>query len=291
MTPAEVEREVRLIELGTRRLVRDLVAGDYASAFKGRGVEFADVRAYEIGDDVRTMDWRVTARMGTPYVRRYQEERELTIVLAIDCSASGNVGSDLRTKRELAAHLAAIVALAAVRRNDRIGALLFTDHLERFVAPRKGRRHALRLVNDVLAFQPSRSGTDLTGALAHLESALHRRTVLFVISDFLGTGYESTLTRLARQHEVIAVRLTDRVEEELPSVGLLTVRDPESGRSRVIDTRSNIVLESLRTERHAVRHNVIETVRRAGADILELDAARGYAEPLVAFFRRRAQRR
>jgi uncharacterized protein (DUF58 family) len=291
MTPEDVDREVRLIELGTRRLVRDLVAGDYASAFRGRGMEFADVRAYEPGDDVRSIDWRVTARLGTPHVRRYQEERELTIVLAVDCSASGDVGSDLRTKRELAAHLAAVVALAAARRNDRVGALLFTDQVERYVAPRKGRRQALRVVSDVLSFAPSGRGTDLRSALEHLDGALHRRTVILVLSDFLSASYEATLARLAQRHDVVAVRLGDRLENEMPAVGLVRVRDPETGETRMLDTRSAVVRDALRAGRQAARQAVITATAHAGVDLLELDASRPFAEPLVAFFRRRARRR
>jgi uncharacterized protein (DUF58 family) len=291
MTPEDVERGFRLIELGTRRLVRDLVAGDYASAFRGRGMEFADVRAYEPGDDVRSIDWRVTARLGAPHVRRYQEERELTIVLAVDCSASGDVGSDLRTKRELAAHVAAVVALAAARRNDRVGALLFTDQVERYIAPRKGRRQALRVVSDVLSFAPAGRGTDLRSALAHLDGALHRRTVVLVLSDFLSASYEATLARLAQRHDVVAVRLGDRLENEMPAVGLVRVRDPETGETRMLDTRSAEVRDALRAGRQAARQAVITAAAHSGVDLLELDASRPFAEPLVAFFRRRARGR
>ena len=196
MTPEEVSREVRRIEITTRHLVRDIVAGEYSSAFRGRGVEFAEVREYQPGDDVRTIDWNVTARLGAAYVKRYLEERELSVLFVVDMSASGGFGSRLRTKGELGAEVAAVLALAAARNNDRVGALFFTDRIEYHLAPAKGRRHVLRLINDLLAFAPRGTGTDLGAALAELEPTLRRRAIIFVLSDFMATGYEAVLGRI-----------------------------------------------------------------------------------------------
>ena len=188
MTPEEVSREVRRIEITTRHLVRDIVAGEYSSAFRGRGVEFAEVREYQPGDDVRTIDWNVTARLGAAYVKRYLEERELTVLFVVDMSASGGFGSRLRTKGELGAEVAAVLALAAARNNDRVGALFFTDRVEYHLAPAKGRRHVLRLISDLLAFEPRGTGTDLGAALAELEPTLRRRAIIFVLSDFMAAA-------------------------------------------------------------------------------------------------------
>jgi uncharacterized protein (DUF58 family) len=188
MTPEEAAREVRRIEITTRHLVRDIVAGEYSSAFRGRGVEFAEVREYQPGDDIRTIDWNVTARLGAAYVKRYLEERELSVLFVVDLSASGGFGTRRRTKAELGAEVAAVLALAAVRNNDRVGAMFFTDRVEYRLEPAKGRRHVLRLVSDLLAFQPAGTGTDLALALTELEPALRRRAIIFVLSDFMATG-------------------------------------------------------------------------------------------------------
>jgi uncharacterized protein (DUF58 family) len=209
MTPEEVTRELRRIEITTRHLVRDIVAGEYSSAFRGRGVEFAEVREYQPGDDVRTIDWNVTARLGAAYVKRYLEERELSVVFVVDMSASGGFGSLRRTKGELGVEVAAVLALAAVRNNDRVGAIFFTDRVEYRLAPAKGRRHALRLINDLLAFEPTGTGTDLALALAELEPTLRRRAVIFVLSDFMASGYETVLARLSRRHDVVGLQLVD----------------------------------------------------------------------------------
>lgn len=287
----DADREVRDLELGTRRLVRNLLAGDYAAAFKGRGVEFADVREYVPGDDVRTIDWRVSARLGVTHVRRYQEERELSIMLVVDASASGDVGSRRRTKRELAAHVAAVFGLAAARGNDRIGAVLFTDRVEKVIEARKGRRHALRVVRELLAFAPAGRGTDLARALDGMEGSLGRRATVLVMSDFLSPDIEPALRRLAARHDVVAVLLVDGAERELPDVGLIHLADPESGELLLLDT-SDPRIRALYAERQrgalAARERLL---RQSGADVLLLDAAEGVAEPMLTFFRRRATRR
>jgi uncharacterized protein (DUF58 family) len=287
MSPEEVTREVRRIEITTRHLVRDIVAGEYSSAFRGRGVEFAEVREYQPGDDVRTIDWNVTARLGSTYVKRYLEERELTVVFVVDYSASGGFGSRLRTKEQLAAEVCAVLALAAARNNDRVGALCFTDRVERYIPPRKGRRHVLRVISDLIGYQPSSRGTDLSSALGYLEPVLRRRAVIFVVSDFLALGYEAPLGRLARRHDVIALQLRDRRERELPDIGLATLWDPESDRWRVVDTADQRLRNHFRRKAEEFDATLERELRRSGTDHLVLDTDRSYAEPLLAFFRRR----
>ena len=287
MTEEEVAREVRRLEITTRHLVRDIVAGEYSSAFRGRGVEFAEVREYQPGDDIRTIDWNVTARLGSAYVKRYLEERELTVIFVVDRSASGGFGSRLRTRSELAGEVVTVLALAAARNNDRVGLLLATDRIERYTAPRKGRRHALRVVSELLGFEPAGIGTDLAAALEGLEALLRRRAVIFVVSDFLATGWEPAIGRLARRHDVIAVALGDPRERELPDVGPVTLWDPESNEWRIVDTGDARVREQFRLRAAAFDDRLERALLERGADLLRLETGRSYAEPLLAFFRRR----
>lgn len=287
MTEEEVAREVRRLEITTRHLVRDIVAGEYSSAFRGRGVEFAEVREYQPGDDIRTIDWNVTARLGSAYVKRYLEERELTVVFVVDRSASGSFGSRLRTRRELAGEVVTVLALAASRNNDRVGLLLATDRVERYTEPRKGRRHALRVVSELLGSEPEGTGTDLGHALESLEALLRRRAVIFVVSDFLTAGWETVLGRLARRHDVIAVALVDPRERELPDVGPVTLWDPESGDWRLVDTGDAALRAEFRRAADAFDERLERTTSERGADLLRLETGRPYAEPLLAFFRRR----
>ncbi|HET9464888.1 MAG TPA: DUF58 domain-containing protein [Gemmatimonadales bacterium] len=287
MTPEEAMHEVRRIEITTRHLVRDIVAGEYSSAFRGRGVEFAEVREYQPGDDVRTIDWNVTARLGSAYVKRYLEERELTVGFVVDFSASKRFGSRKRTKGDLATEVCAVLALAAARNNDRVGALFFSDRIEQMVPARKGRRHVLRIISELLSFEPAGSGTDLTAALTYLESVLRRRSVLFVVSDFMASGYQSALGRLARKHDVIAVQLIDPRERELPDAGLMTFRDPESGAWQYVDTGSSAVRSAFRRRMADFDLDLERSLRERGADLVRLHTDRAYAEPLLAFFRQR----
>lgn len=287
MTPEEVAAEVRRIEITTRHLVRDIVAGEYSSAFRGRGVEFAEVREYQPGDDVRTIDWNVTARLGSAYVKRFLEERELTILFAVDYSASGAFGSRRRTKRALAVEVCAVLALAAARSNDRVGAALFTERLERYVPPRKGRRQVLRVISELLAHEPAGRGTNLADSLLTLEPLLRRRSVLFLVSDFLADGWRPVLGRLARRHDVVAVQVVDPRERELPDVGPVALADVETGAWRWVDTANPRVREAVRARVARFDAELANAVDEGGADLLRLDAGEPYGERLLAFFRRR----
>ena len=287
MIPEDVAAEVRRIEITTRHLVRDIVAGEYSAAFRGRGVEFAEVREYQPGDDVRTIDWNVTARLGSAYVKRFLEERELTVLFVVDYSASGAFGTQQRTKRGLAVEVCAVLSLAAARSNDRVGAAFFTDRLERYVPPRKGRRHVLRVIGELLAYQPVARGTDIATGLLTLEPLLRRRSVLFVVSDFLSPGWGPILGRLARRHDVIAVQLVDPRERELPEVGLVALRDAETDDWAWVDTSSPAVQAHVRARVTGFDAELERAVRENRADLLRLDAGEPYGEPLIAFFRRR----
>jgi uncharacterized protein (DUF58 family) len=320
--PREVLKQVRLIELRTRGWVNTLFSGEYLSVFRGQGMEFSEVRAYQDGDDVRTIDWNVTARMGHPYVKKHVEERELSVLLAVDLSGSEQFGTRGRFKAELAAEIAAVLALCAVRNNDRVGLLIFTDHVEHFVPPKKGRRHVLRLIRDVLVFRPRGTGTDLAGALDYAARVLPHRSIIFVLSDFLPTvagapapsatpaagdsvaprgsagqgtaaapdaagAWERTLRLVSRRHDVVAISITDAAEEALPDVGLLAVVDPETGRELAVDTGRQSVRALFAARVASEREAMRRLFRRLGVDEIEVRTDGSYIGPLLAFFRRR----
>src|SRR3954466_14375628 len=225
MLPPEVVRQIRRLHLKARRAVPDLLGGAAASVFKGAGIAFEEVREYQPGDDVRAIDWNVTARMGHPFIKRFVEERELTVLLLLDCSGSNQFGTFLQQKREVAAELAAVLAFSAISNNDRVGLVAFTDKVERFVPPRKGTRHVLRLIRDVLFFQPRRRGTSIREGLDYLNRVMRRRVIVFLMSDFLDEGFERVYKRAGRRHDLVAVRITDPREDTLPSVGLVQLED------------------------------------------------------------------
>jgi uncharacterized protein (DUF58 family) len=290
MSDQEVLQEVRRLEITTRHLVRDILAGQYLSVFHGRGVEFSEVREYQPGDDVRSIDWNVTARLGTAYVKRYIEERALTVIFLVDLSASRRFGSRRRTKGELATEVSAVLALAAARNHDRIGALFFSDRVERYFAPRQGRRQALRLVSELLTFEPAGTGTDLAGALDYLEPILRRRTVLFIVSDFLTEGFEAAIARAGQRHDVIPLQLTDPRERELAAAGLMTLWDEESGSWRTVDTDAPAVRDHFRERMAAADRHLERVLQVAGIDLVRLRTDASFAEPLMAFFRQREKR-
>ncbi len=290
MLARDLLAKVRRIEIASRRKVSEALAGEYVSAFRGEGMEFAEVREYVPGDEVRSIDWNVTARAGRPYVKRFVEERERTVFFAVDMSGSMNFGSAARLKREMAAELAAVLAFSAVESGDRVGLLVYTDRVESHIPPRKGRRHALRVIRDILVYRPEgrRTRTDL--ALDHALRSLRRHSILFLVSDFLDEGYERNLRIAGNKHDVIAVTIRDPREEALPALGLFQVVDPETGDARLIDTGSRRVRRdwSERARRAAERRRSVFS--RAGVDHLELGTGADFVEPLLAFFRKRERR-
>lgn len=294
MIPRELFKKIRHVEVRTRGLVDDVFGGEYHSAFKGRGIEFAEVRPYQIGDDVRTIDWNVSARTGEPYVKLFEEEREQTLLLVVDVSASESFGS-ARAKRDLAAEVCAVLGFSALRNSDKVGLVLFTDRVERFVKPKKGKRHVLRLLRDLFAHAPEHRGTDLADALDHVLRVQRRRAIVVLVSDFLvpgatAEGLAKQLRVVSQKHDLVAVRLVDPREEELPPVGLLRVVDAETGRAALVDTSSARVREDFaaRAARRAARAEA--TLKRARVDHVTLRTDEDYVEPLSHFFRHRARR-
>jgi len=288
--PAEVLRTVRRIEIRTRRLVQESMAGEYLSVFRGRGMEFSEVREYQIGDDIRTIDWNVSARMGHPFVKKYVEERELTVFLAVDVSGSKSFGSTGKTKSELAAEIGALLAFSAIKNNDRVGAILFSSQVEKYIPPKKGRSHVLRVIREILSFEPREKGTSISAALEYAGRVLRRHCVLFLISDFLDTGYEKALRIASKKYDVVALSIDDPREEEIPAVGLVEVQDAETGETRILDT-SDRRFRSEPARRAAERRAVLSSeLRRAGVDLIRLTTTTPYDVPLVRYFEERARR-
>jgi uncharacterized protein (DUF58 family) len=290
MLPAEILRKVRRIEIRTSRLVNESLAGEYHSVFKGRGMEFSEVREYQFGDDIRTIDWNVTSRMGHPYVKKHVEERELTVILLVDFSGSGQFGTRGRFKREIQAEICALLAFSAIKNNDRVGLIAFSDRIETFLRPRKGKDHVLRVIREVLYFRPEGRTTDIAMALEHMHRTITKRSVVFVISDFLGPDFTRPLRVAARKHDVIALTVTDPREEDLPPVGLIELEDAETGDRVLVDAADRRTRESFRrwaVERRAARESLFRSV---GVDALDLRTDRPYDVPLVRFFHQRARR-
>jgi uncharacterized protein (DUF58 family) len=290
MLPREVIRQIRRLQLKARRAVEDLLGGEYRSVFKGSGIAFEEVREYQPGDDIRAIDWNVTARMGHPFVKRFIEERELTLLLAVDCSGSNQFGTRLQQKREVAAELAAVLAFSAISNNDRVGLVQFTDRVERFVPPRKGTRHVLRLIRDVLFYQPEHRGTSLKEGLDYLNRVLHRRTIVFLLSDFLDEGFERSFKRTGRRHDLVAVRITDPREEELPPVGLLELEDAETGARLLLDTGSRQVRRAYAEAAAGRREALRQLCHQARVDLVEVSTDGGHLDALIRFFRLRERR-
>lgn len=290
MIPQEILKNIRRIEIRTRRLVADVFSGEYQSVFKGRGMEFTEVREYLPGDDIRSIDWNVTARTGSPYVKKFEEERELTIMFVVDASGSGAFGSVKRFKAELAAELCAVLAFSATRNNDRVGLVMFSDRIEKVVPPEKGRRHVLRVVRELLYSEPEGSGTDIPMALDFLANVVRRHAVVFLVSDFQTSGYDRALAVANRRYDLIAVDVSDPREDELPRVGMIELEDAETGERILVDAGDRKFME--RFAREVERRRVKKELgfRRLGVDRIAVSTDRPYVEPLERFFRMRARR-
>jgi len=291
MIPAELAKKIRYIQIRTSKAVNDVLAGEYESVFKGRGMEFEEVREYQPGDDVRTIDWNVTARTGSPFVKRFVEERELTVMFLVDLSASGVFGSVRQTKNELAAELCALLAFSAIKNNDKVGLLLFTDDVEMFIPPKKGMRHVLRVIRELLFFKPRQAKTDIAGALDYLGRVIRKKAVVFLISDFLGTGFDKPMRVLAKRHDLIAVTVSDPLEARLPNVGLIEIEDAETGGMVLVDTSSAAVrnqYERLGRDRAASLDRLFASM---DVDHIPINTQEDYIRKLLRFFLAREHRR
>jgi len=287
MIPRHYLRKIRQIEIRTSRLAQEMLAGAYHSVFKGRGMDFEEVREYQLGDDVRTIDWNVSARTGITHIKKYREERELTLVIMVDLSASGMTGSGLRSKRDLAAEIASVLAFSATRNSDRVGLILFTDEVEHYIPARKGRSHVFRLIREILFFEPKRRATSCARALHFLNHLFPRRAIVFLISDFIDEGFEKALKITNRKHDVIAIHISDPIESRLPEAGWIVLEDAETGALVEVNTGAPEVKAEFERAARERRENLRRMLRRAGLDLIEAGTDRPYLIELRKFFERR----
>ncbi len=290
MLPAEILRKVKQIEIRTRHLVNTVFSGEYHSVFKGKGMAFAEVREYELGDDTRNIDWNVTARIGHPFVKVYDEERELTVMLMVDASGSEEFGTVEGMKGEIGVEICALLAFSAIHNNDRVGLIIFTDEVEAFIPPKKGRKHVLRVIRELLYFRPSRRGTDIAAALSFLNQVARRKCVVFLVSDFMGRGFEMPLKVAGRRHDLISIAIHDPREFELPDVGIIELEDAETGEEILVDTSDRHLRTAFSSnfeERAKTRNRLFES---AGVDKIDISTASSYVDPLNRFFRMRTRR-
>jgi uncharacterized protein (DUF58 family) len=295
MDTKELLKKVRQIEISIRGVVNEVFAGEYHSVFKGRGMEFSEVREYQPGDDIRTIDWNVSARMAHPYVKVFEEERELTVMILFDASSSESFGSRNQMKGDVAIEIAALLASSAIRNNDKVGLIIFSDQIEKFVAPRKGRKHILRVIRELLYFASApgttrSTTTDIAAALEYMNQILKRRATVFLISDFMAEGFEKDLQIANRRHDLVAIRLIDPLEERLPSIGMIELEDLETGETMLLDTSYGEIRETV-SENALTQKNILEkTFKSIGIDFIDIYTHESYIKPLTRFFRIRARR-
>ena len=290
MIPKEILKKVKRIEIQTRGLVNDVFSGEYHSVFKGRGMEFSEVREYLPGDDIRTIDWNVTARMGHPFVKIFEEERELTVMLVVDVSSSSAFGTVAQMKSDIAAEICALLAFSAIKNNDKVGLIIFSEGIEKFVAPKKGKSHVLRVIREVLYHQPQGSRTDIGQALEYLSKVSRRRSVVFLISDFLSSGYEKALQIANKRHDIVAISLTDPRELELPDVGFIELEDAETGETWLLDSADEGTRRAFSKRAQQGRSGRQKLFRSMNVDQVEINTRASYVEPLIRFFKMRAKR-
>lgn len=290
MISKELIKQIRRIEIRTCKMVDDVFSGEYGSIFKGRGIEFSEVREYQPGDDIRIVDWNVTARFGRPFVKKFIEERELTVMLAVDLSASERFGSQLKSKAEIASEIAAIIGFSALKNNDKVGLILFTDRIEKFIPPGKGRRHTLRMVRDILFFEPQHHQTDIDVALRYINDSIKRRAIVFLLSDFLGEGFQKSLRITSKKHDLILISLSDPREEEILPVGLVELEDCETGEVILINTQDKTFISEYSRWADKSKQERRKLLATMDIDHIELSTGKSYLEPLIAFFQERAKR-
>ncbi|MBD3384572.1 DUF58 domain-containing protein [candidate division KSB1 bacterium] len=290
MIPKEILKKVKRIEIQTRGLVNDVFSGEYHSVFKGRGMEFAEVREYQIGDDIRTIDWNVTARMGHPFVKVFDEERELTVMLVVDVSSSSDFGTVEQMKGELAAEICALLAFSAIKNNDKVGLIIFSDRVEKYVAPKKGKSHVLRVIRELLYHEPQGHQTNITEALEFLSRVTQRRAVVFLVSDFIASGYEKALQIANKRHDLVTITITDPREQELPSIGLIEFEDAETGETFLVDTGDADLRDEFSSQAEQRKQDRERVFKSMNIDTVSINTQQSYIDPLIRFFKMRAKR-
>ena len=291
MSTSALLKKVRKIEIKTKGLSNHIFAGEYHTAFKGKGMAFSEVREYQPGDDIRSIDWNVTARYNSPFVKVFEEEREMTVMLLIDVSASGNFGTQEQFKRELATELAAILAFSAIKNNDKVGVIFFTDKVEEFIPPKKGKSHILRIIREVLAFQPTGKGTDIAGALEYFSAVIKKRSICFILSDFMSKEFDMPLKIASKKHDLVALRIHDIREDTLPNVGLVPMQDAETEKMLFVDTSSKKVRDNFAKNRAQATAKLRKLFPASGVDLIDITTGTDYVKPLINFFKTRGKRR
>ena len=291
MSTSALLKKVRKIEIKTKGLSNHIFAGEYHTAFKGKGMAFSEVREYQPGDDVRSIDWNVTARYNSPFVKVFEEEREMTVMLMIDVSASGNFGTQEQFKRELATELAAILAFSAINNNDKVGVIFFTDKVEQFIPPKKGKSHILRIIREVLAFEPTGKGTDIASALEYFSAVIKKRSICFILSDFMSKEFDMPLKIASKKHDLVALRIHDTREDTLPNVGLVPMQDAETEQMLYVDTSSKKVRDNFAKNRANATEKLRKLFPASGVDLIDITTGTDYVKPLINFFKTRGKRR
>ena len=291
MSTSALLKKVRKIEIKTKGLSNHIFAGEYQTAFKGKGMAFSEVREYQPGDDVRSIDWNVTARYNAPFVKVFEEEREMTVILLIDVSASGNFGTQEQFKRELATEISAILAFSAIKNNDKVGVIFFTDKVEQFIPPKKGKSHILRIIREVLAFQPTGKGTNIARALEYFNSVIKKRSICFILSDFMSKEFDRPLKIASKKHDLVALRIHDTREDTLPNVGLVHMQDAETEKIIFIDTTSKKIRDNFAKNRLQETEKLRKLLPTSGVDLIDITTGTDYIKPLINFFKTRGSRR
>ena len=291
MSTSALLKKVRKIEIKTKGLSNHIFAGEYHTAFKGKGMAFSEVREYQPGDDIRSIDWNVTARYNSPFVKVFEEEREMTVMLLIDVSASGNFGTQEQFKRELATEFAAILAFSAINNNDKVGVIFFTDKVEQFIPPKKGKSHILRIIREVLAFEPTGKGTDIAGALEYFSAVIKKRSICFILSDFMSKEFDRPLKIASKKHDLVALRIHDIREDTLPNVGLVPMQDAETEKMLFVDTSSKKVRDNFAKNRAQATEKLRKLFPASGVDLIDITTGTDYVKPLINFFKTRGKRR
>ena len=291
MSTSSLLKKVRKIEIKTRGLSNHIFAGEYNTAFKGRGMAFSEVREYQSGDDVRSIDWNVTARYNTPFVKVFEEEREMTVMLLVDVSGSGNFGTQKQFKREIATELSAILAFSAIKNNDKVGVIFFSDLVEEFIPPKKGKSHILRIIRQILSFNPKNKKTDLSQAIEYFNNVMKKRCICFILSDFKSPTFEKPLKVASKKHDIVAINIGDKREKELPNVGLVPFKDAETNSISLVDTSSQEVRDHFSRNQMKKQEQLHKLFPKCGVDIIDINTGQDYVKPLISFFKNREKRR
>jgi len=291
MSTSSLLKKVRKIEIKTRGLSNHIFAGEYNTVFKGKGMAFSEVREYQSGDDVRSIDWNVTARYNSPYIKVFEEEREMTVMLLVDVSGSGNFGTKQQFKREIATELSAVLAFSAIKNNDKVGVIFFSDIIEEFIPPKKGKSHILRIIRQILSFKPQNKKTNISQAIEYFNNVMKKRCICFILSDYISSSFEKPLRVASKKHDVVALKVSDKREKTIPNIGIVPFKDSETEKVILLDTSSKLVRETFQKKQKEKQSEIEKLFPRCGVDLININTGEDYVKPLINFFKNRDRRR